>query len=293
MSSVSKSLSIVIPALNEAAHLERTVRQFQSTAPDGSEIVVVDDGSTDGCADFVDGICGNVHRIRTARQGAARARNLGALHSSGKVILFADGHVDPMDGWWQPVMAALECSSVGAVAPGISIQGKPAVKGFGFRLTDIDLRGKWLPKMGTGPYTVPMLPGAFLAMRRDVFVRTGGFDDGLHQYGFNDAEISLRLWLLGYELLIVPQIAIPHYFRTASPYTRDGTHYLHNLLRVALVHFNPDRSSRVVAKARTQGGFSAAMALIAGSDVESRRASLLCKRVRDDDWFFNTLAVSS
>jgi GT2 family glycosyltransferase len=138
-----------------------------------------------------------------------------------------------------------------------------------------------------------MLPGAFLAMRRDVFEATGGFDDGLLRFGFNDAELSLRLWLLGYELRVVPQVVVPHQFRAATPYKKDGAHFGHNLLRTALVHFNHERVARVIANAQTRGGFSAAMALTSSSDIETRRASLMGKRVRDDDWFFNTFAASS
>jgi prepilin-type processing-associated H-X9-DG protein len=279
--------------LNEGGHLEGTVRQFQATAPENCEIVVVDDGSTDGCSDFLGRTPGRVTCIRTERQGAARARNLGARHSNGKVILFADGHVDPTGSWWRPLLAALERSSVGAVAPAISVQGQPASRGYGFKLRDVDLKGEWLPRFGTAPYAVAMLPGAFLAMRRDVFEVTGGFDDGLLRFGFNDAELSLRLWLLGYELLVVPQVVVPHHFREATPYKTDWPQFGHNLLRTAFVHFNHERVARVIANAQRRGGLAAAMALTCNSDIETRRASLMEKRVRDDDWFFNTFATSS
>jgi GT2 family glycosyltransferase len=103
--------------------------------------------------------------------------------------------------------------------------------------------------------------------------------------------VSLRLWLLGYELLVVPQIQIPHHFRTTSPYKQDGTAFLHNLLRTALVHFSRDRIGRVISEARKRPGFPAALALTVDTDIADRRASLRGRRLRDDDWYFSTFAV--
>ncbi|MDE2143063.1 MAG: hypothetical protein KGJ84_11700 [Elusimicrobia bacterium] len=57
------------------------------------------------------------------------------------------------------------------------------------------------------PYRVPIVPGCFLAMRKDTFVRTGGFDPGMSTWGMSDIEMSIRFNLLGYRLLVVPEVS--------------------------------------------------------------------------------------
>ncbi len=51
----SPRISVVVIALNEGSNLRRTVENLQSTLNGNSEILVVDDGSDDGCADYLDG----------------------------------------------------------------------------------------------------------------------------------------------------------------------------------------------------------------------------------------------
>jgi glycosyltransferase involved in cell wall biosynthesis len=69
------SVSVVVPALNESTPLRGTVTQLQATLPARSEILVVDDGFTDSCADFLTTAAAGMTLLRTAYLGAARACN--------------------------------------------------------------------------------------------------------------------------------------------------------------------------------------------------------------------------
>ncbi|MEZ4657922.1 MAG: glycosyltransferase family 2 protein [Caldilineaceae bacterium] len=75
---------MILPATNESILLQRTVDQFAATLPDNSEIIVVDNGSTDSCADFLlDHSCPHIHLIRTPELlGVAGARNRGLAQSA-------------------------------------------------------------------------------------------------------------------------------------------------------------------------------------------------------------------
>src|SRR5215210_2924280 len=97
------SFSAVIPAHNEGDSLQRTVHALLATLPADGEIVVVDDGSSDGCADFLDSGYPAVRRLRPpVRLGAPAARNAGARDARGELLVFCDAHVIPPFGWADP-----------------------------------------------------------------------------------------------------------------------------------------------------------------------------------------------
>src|SRR5262245_25548931 len=131
-SSKSSRISLVVPALNEGPNLAPTLENFRGTLPRDSEILVVDDGSTDDSVNSLPALDG-LRVIRSSRQGSARARNTGARLAQGEIIVFADAHVRVPPGWWEPLGEALLDPHVGAVAPTISVMGQEQNKGFGMR----------------------------------------------------------------------------------------------------------------------------------------------------------------
>ena len=284
-------LSVIVPTFNESTHLRQTVEWLQATLPASAEVVVVDDGSTDHSTDFLASDGQGVTLVRTERVGVAGARNRGAAAAKGQVLVFVDAHVDAPAGWWQPLGAALEHAAVGAVAPAISVMGRPERVGYGLSWTGADLSVQWLQRMGCSSYSVPLLPGGCLAICRGVFEAAGGFDAGMTGWGWEDQEISLRLWLLGYELRLVPEVTVAHLFRACAPYRIDWVPMLTNMLRLVLAHFSKGRVARVLEKYANHVGFSEAVAASIESDVCDRRQRLARERVRGDDWYFSSFAI--
>ena len=282
-------ISVILPACNESVLLERTVEQFAATLPPNSEIIVVDNGSTDGCSDFLEQReYKNVHLIRTPEAlGVAGARNRGWAQAQGEVVVFADAHLDIPQHWWQPIVALLDDPRVGVVGPAIGVMGNPEYpKAYGQRIADSKLRVEWLGHKSEEPYPVPTLGGGFMAMRHDTLERAGAFDAGMPQWGSEDLELCIRYWLLGFEVWLAPDVTVLHYFRNKNPYTVEWRSITHNLLRVALLHLNHKRLARVLAALKSDPHFESAMAGFADSGLWQRRAYLAEHRVRDDDWYF-------
>lgn len=280
------TISVVIISRNEGPELAATVANIRDTLPASRrELIVVDDGSTDDSTRFLEG-APDVLLLRSRLLGVAKARNLGASRATGEIVLFADAHVRAPQGWYEPLIDALRDLAVGAVAPGISSLTEPHRRGFGLDLIGPELHARWRQRQGDTPYPVPVLPGAFLAMRRETFVKTGGFDPSLHQLGGNDNELSCRFWLLGYQLLIVPAVEVGHLFRTLPPYPADWSAVVHNRLRMAFVHFESQRVERVLRALRVYKSFPAGVAMMLDTDVLSRRTAMAGIRRFDDEWFF-------
>ena len=288
-------ISVILPAANESVLLKRTVDQFVATLPENSEVIVVDNGSTDGSADFlIDGAYENVHLIQTPDHlGVAGARNRGLAQAQGEIVVFADAHLDLPERWWQPIACVLQRPEVGVVGPVIGVMGLPQVPtagGHGQRIAEAKLRVEWLPWKSAEPYPVPSLGGGFMAMRHATLKQAGAFDAGMPQWGSEDLEICVRYWLLGYEVWLAPAVTVLHYFRKSNPYKVGWGAVTHNLLRVALLHFSQPRMTRVINALKSDDNFAQAMAYAAESDVWQQRAAFAARRVHDDDWLFEKFA---
>lgn len=286
-------ISVVVITHNEGLNLRRTVENLQDTLSPNREVVVVDDRSSDGSTDFLGNATGSVTLVRSGRRlGVAGARNYGATRTDGDVIVFCDAHVGFPRGWYRPILCLLEDPLVGAVAPCISDRDARHRQGFGLRPSGPDLDVEWLRQKGNDPYPVPLLPGACIAMRRDVFRAAGGFDQMLIRYGVEDLELSLRLWLLGYELWLVPAVNVEHEFHDQIPYEVDWQTVLHNRLRMAFLHFTNSRRLRVLDALKEYPDFEAALALVSKSDAALQRSELEYRRKHDDDWFFQRFGLN-
>jgi GT2 family glycosyltransferase len=285
-------ISVVIISRNEGSELAATVGNLLETLPSGErEIVVVDDASTDGSTDFLAALP-EVRVLKSDGIGVARARNLGGAHATGDVIVFSDAHIRAPEGWHIPMLRALEDPEVGACAPAIYSTTDPVKRGYGLYFTGPDLHTKWHGKRPAGPTEVAVLPGCFLAMRRDVFEATGGLDPGMRQLGGNDNELSFRLWTFGYKLLIVPDIGVSHLFRTSAPYEATWTAVVHNRLRMAMVHFETPRIERVVGALMRYERFPAGLAMMTGEDHGEKRLVVAKQRKFDDAWYFGNFELN-
>jgi len=281
---MANRISVVVISRNEGDELKRTVENFDDTLPAGAEIVVIDDSSTDRSADRLRTVRGRIRLHRVANYGVARARNFGAEKARGDVIVYADAHLRLSPDWWRPMIDVLKNPAVGGVAPAI-VGYRKAPIGYGLKFRGHTLEVRWLRRRPRGPVAAPLIPGCCFATRRDVIEATGGWDDSQLQRGNIDNEGCVRFWLLGYELMITPDTVVAHKFRKRSPYHVGWPEFLFNRLRLAFVHFNPERLGKVVSGLRGYPGFGEALALLASSDIAKRRKELVARRVFDDDWY--------
>jgi glycosyltransferase involved in cell wall biosynthesis len=84
------TISVVIPAYNSEAHIERAIDSVLGQSVAADEIIVIDDGSTDGTADVVAGFGDKVKYIRQENAGAGAARNTGIEAATSEWIAFLD-----------------------------------------------------------------------------------------------------------------------------------------------------------------------------------------------------------
>lgn len=110
---MSKSLqlvSVIIPCWNAKAWIRDTLESVASQGYESLDVIVIDDGSTDGTGEIINKEFGFVHLETTSNQGASRARNLGTRLASGKYIQYLDSDDLLARGKINAQVAALEQS---------------------------------------------------------------------------------------------------------------------------------------------------------------------------------------
>ena len=175
-------LSIVIPVLNAARTLPRTLEALTALDPAPDEIVLVDNGSTDDTPRHLQAYAAatraDVVVLRESRRGASVARNTGARAASGDIVVFTDADCCPRADWLAAVRGPLADATVGAVAGRLATTPpRGVVETFGSLFTlqapaAPARHTRWTPWAGG-------FPTANLAVRRDLLGRVGGFDESV------------------------------------------------------------------------------------------------------------------
>jgi glycosyltransferase involved in cell wall biosynthesis len=98
-------VSVVLPTYNRASTLRRAVESVLAQSWSDFELIVVDDGSTDGSADGLESLDPRISVVRRENGGVAAARNSGLLEAGGDLIAFIDS-----DDEWRPYFLALACA---------------------------------------------------------------------------------------------------------------------------------------------------------------------------------------
>jgi glycosyltransferase involved in cell wall biosynthesis len=281
--------SIIIPTLNEGDLLAMTVESIiAQTKYPHFEIIIVDDGSSDrSCDPFLDS-SPLIRVIRSPGLGVAGARNVGAQNAAGEYITFLDAHCRVAPNWLSDFAKALIPPDVGMVGPCFTKLETPQPRGCGMMWTGYTLDLSWFePVDSPEPYSVPLTTGACQAFRRSLFLGTGAYEEGFTRWGFEDVEMCLRLWLLGFRVVVEPGVTVAHYFRESRNYDVDHTDVTYNFLRMIHLHFSAKRIRSVLKAVSFNPFIDAALGKLYQSDIFKQRAVLEAVRVRDDDWFFS------
>tara|TARA_Y100001968_G_C19453902_1_gene770748 strand:+ start:6081 stop:7013 length:933 start_codon:yes stop_codon:yes gene_type:complete len=206
-------ISVVIPTYNRRLILEKSLKALEKQdfgrEIEGYEVLVVDDGSTDGTPEWIRNNPKEYPHVRLFEQqhgGPAQARNMGVKNSIGDLIIFIDSdlvvenqflisHVRSLTRGWQRRKDRL-CFTYGAVINTSNFENPTAER---HKITDLS----WA-YFATGN----------VAIARDVLEKAGLFDTSFHLYGWEDLELGERLRQMGVELIKCPK-AIGYHWHPA------------------------------------------------------------------------------
>ncbi|MEI9864585.1 MAG: glycosyltransferase family 2 protein [Limisphaerales bacterium] len=196
------SISVVIPAYNRAHLIGETLRSLLMQTELAAEIIVVDDGSTDGTAEVAAKLGAPVKVIRRANGGPAAARNTGFQASTGKFIHFFDSDDLAAPNKQEVQLKALEAGGAD-IAYGPWIKGR--FDGKFFSPTNQVFQQHGLPEETDLVRALltnwSVVPHAAL-FRRSIVDRAGGFPEDL--FGTEDQQMFLSCLLAGAKVVHTP-----------------------------------------------------------------------------------------
>lgn len=231
--------AVVITTYNHAAFLASAIESCQEQSWHASEIVVVDDGSTDDPGAVVAAYAG-VRIVRQANQGLAAARNTGLRETTADTIIFLDADDRLLST---------------AIETGVkTLRGAPdAVLSFGaYRYIDSDgeiISSKLKSSLKPEPYLQFLRQGNIIGMhatvmyRRDSLVTIGGFDAALR--ACEDYDVFLRLSRNG--RIVEHDALVAEYRRHGNNMSLNRPYMVDYAMRVLDKQVRPDNPPEEVA----------------------------------------------
>jgi GT2 family glycosyltransferase len=228
-------VSIIVATYNRSTLLDECLEHLgRQRFESGDEIIVVDNGSTDDTAAVV----GSHQRrqavpIRLLHEciaGKSRAIARGAAASTAQIFAMTDDDVNVAADWLGVLRAALSDPAVGLVGGPVKPRWDPAVPGWIRSVADRYPRlAAPIALLDYGDHAMPLGPrtllGANLAVRRDVFVRVGGFPAHLGKMrgtllSGEDHELCRRVQAAGFEAIYRPDAIVHHWVPAARAHVR-------------------------------------------------------------------------
>lgn len=227
--------SVVIPVFNRLDLTRRCVESLSET-PAGIEyeVIVVDDGSTDGTHEFLAAACTrNDPVVRSLRhesnRGFAAACNSGERVARGEYVIFLNNDTEAQSDWLKALVRVADESRDVAIVGSRLLYADDTVQHAGLAISRRFLLPchLWKGVHRDEPRVarrreLRAVTGACMLVRRSVFAALGGFDEG-YRNGFEDADLCLRAIESGHRVVYEPASTLYHLEEQSEGRKRDDS----------------------------------------------------------------------
>jgi len=202
---VFRGAKVISPCLDKVTG-QQTARSI--------EVIVVDDGSDDHTGavvtDWIERYRNNsegtvpVRLIRQEHKGPAAARNLGARHAQGEILLFTDADCEPYPNWLDAMIEPFRDPAICGVKGAYETVQPEWVA----RLVQVEYEEKYNRMKRFD--SIDFIDTYSAAFRRDVFLSLEGFDESFPNASVEDQEFSFRMAEQGCKMCFVPYARVAH-----------------------------------------------------------------------------------
>lgn len=209
-------VSVVVVNHNRASLLEDCLGSLLAQTYRDLELIVVDNGSTDGSCDLVSSQSDERVQLISLKHnlGFGAGCNLGIERSRGELVALLNNDAVADSGWIEALVKAMSSTGMGMCASKILFSESDVIDKAGHLIYfDGQNRGRGTGESDRGQYDEldeTIFPDGCAALyKRELLKEVGGFDEDFFAYA-DDADLGLRARLLGWECVYVPDAVVEH-----------------------------------------------------------------------------------
>lgn len=195
---MSWSLSVIVLSHNQLELTSRCVDSLRSNTDIAYELIVVDNGSIDGSAEFAMQHA-DTPVLLSENYGFARGMNQGLAHARGEIMAFVNNDTVFPPGWASTLTTHLADQRVGLVVPAVTAAGNP-----------VSVRSE----PGTDVITLnpfgELPSGVVYLLRSETIRQLGGWNENYPIATGEDLDLLFTLWTNGLEIVLDTRVLIEH-----------------------------------------------------------------------------------
>ena len=199
-------ISIVIPTYNSSRFMPALLESIFTQTIEDMEVIIVDDCSTDNTIEVLKNYPVRIVQMEK-NGGPARARNRGVREAKGDIIFFLDSDVIVMDGTVREVMEYFHRSDSAQCVIGVCTT-EPLNKGFVPRYMAMF---EYIHLLGARDNRVSVFAPRCGAIKKDLFLKVGGYDESYKGADVEDFELARRINKTD-SIILNPNMRVRHQF---------------------------------------------------------------------------------
>ena len=203
-----RDISVVIPLYNAEQWVEETIESVihQEVGDGVFDVIIVDDGSTDGTLEWLEAHSVEFPHVRSLlqnHQGPAAARNLGVKQAKGDTIIFIDSDLVVTEHFLQ--------AHANALVQGQQQLGGDCLFTYGLVINTCNFENPTSEPYKLTDFSAAYFATGNVAIARKWLEAAGLFDTRFQLYGWEDLELGVRLKQLGLKLIKCPEAVGYHW----------------------------------------------------------------------------------
>ncbi|WP_163852956.1 glycosyltransferase [Paenibacillus elgii] len=213
------TVSIIIPVYNKVEYTKQCLEAIiNNTVEELYEVIVIDNASTDGTSEYLNGLPSNVKVIKNElNAGFVGACNQGASVASGKYLVFLNNDTVPVQGWLENLVSLADSDPTIGIVGAMLVYPNGTLQEAGGIIWD-DGSG-WNYGRGDDPQKpmynfvreVDYCSGACLMIGTKLFNMLGGFDERYAPGYYEDTDLCFAAREAGYKVMYQPKAIVLHF----------------------------------------------------------------------------------
>ena len=202
-------ISIVIVNYNGKHHLEKCLESLSKIDYTNTEIIIVDNNSTDDSIDFVSKNFPDIILIKlNENKGFAEPNNIASKVASGDLLLFLNNDTIVTPSFVSELVKPIQQNSNVGICQSLLLKPDES----------IDSSGDFIDNLGVVYNSkteiskireISSARGASMMIKKNIFEQLEGFDEKFY-FSFEDVDLSWRCWIAGYKVLVIPKSIVYH-----------------------------------------------------------------------------------